>query len=194
MKTFYVCSYGGCGSTYLCERLKKYGKVEHIHSRCPPDKLEYIGGPSTYREWFNGKEIEEKNLHDFVVIYIYKNPVKSILSRFDNNPGHLDHIQTDKRTTMGDVIQQGKDLYGIQEFFDNYTKPNPKRNYKIICVKYEELFEKQNELSELLNIGPLNLIKKESKRIINEENEKALNEIYRDLKNTMNCMSFITII
>ena len=192
MKTFYVCSYGGCGSTYLCERLKKYGKVEHIHSRCPPDKLEYIGGPFTWKEWFNGKEIEEKNLHDFVVIYIYKNPVKSILSRFAT-PRHLYNIQTDQ-CTIEDVIQQGKDLYGIQEFFDNYTKPNPKRNYKIICVKYEELFEKQNELSELLNVGPLNLIKKETKRTINEENEKALNEIYRDLKNTMNSMSFITII
>ena len=104
------------------------------------------------------------------------------------------NLSRNDQCTIEDVIQQGKDLYGIQEFFDNYTKPNPKRNYKIICVKYEELFEKQNELSELLNIGPLNLIKKESKRTINEENEKSLNEIYRDLKNTMNCMSFITII
>ena len=27
MKTFYICSYGGCGSTMLYKALKKYGNV-----------------------------------------------------------------------------------------------------------------------------------------------------------------------
>lgn len=42
VKTFYVCSYGGCGSTMLCDSLNKYGKTVHIHSPKPPDNLEYI--------------------------------------------------------------------------------------------------------------------------------------------------------
>ena len=43
MKTFYVCSYGGCGSKMLCNALQNYGHVKHVHSRYPPDKLQYIG-------------------------------------------------------------------------------------------------------------------------------------------------------
>ena len=42
-KTFYVCSYGGSGSKMLCSALRKYGNTKHIHSRKPPEKLEYIG-------------------------------------------------------------------------------------------------------------------------------------------------------
>ena len=56
MKTFYVCSFGGSGSTLLANSLKPYGRVEHIHSRIPPLELEYIGnnkGGDTYYEWFN---------------------------------------------------------------------------------------------------------------------------------------------
>ena len=68
------------------------------------------------------------------------------------------------------------------------------RNYKIICVKYEDLFEKQNELCKLLYIGPLNLVKKETHRLVNKSHEEQLNIIYKDLKNTMNNMDFITIV
>ena len=42
-KIFYVCSYGGSGSKMLCSALKKYGETIHIHSRKPPNNLEYIG-------------------------------------------------------------------------------------------------------------------------------------------------------
>ena len=52
-KIFYVCSFGGSGSKMLCSALKVYGKVKHIHSRNPPNNLEYIGnekGGNTYKE------------------------------------------------------------------------------------------------------------------------------------------------
>jgi len=72
-KIFYVCSYGGSGSHMLCNALKKFGKVEHIHSRYPPDKLEYIGinnGGKAYKEWFNNIIIPENELKNYYVIYI----------------------------------------------------------------------------------------------------------------------------
>jgi len=97
-RTFYVCSYGGCGSTMLCNSLRNFGKVEHVHSRSPPDHLQYIGtnnGGNSYSEWFNGIDIELDKLEKFVVIYIYRNPCYSIASRF-LNPDHLEHIQTCK--------------------------------------------------------------------------------------------------
>lgn len=148
-KTFYVCSYGGSGSTMLSTALQQYGKVYHIHSRNPPDNLEYIGaekGGNSYREWFNGIAIPTNELEHYFVIYIYRNPTFSIPSRF-TNPDHLCHIQIDSSIQLTDVLSTGNDLYKIREFHDNYTKPNKNRNYKIHCVKYEDIFEKQQELS-----------------------------------------------
>jgi hypothetical protein len=190
-KIFYVCSYGGSGSKMLCEALNKYGKVHHIHSRNPPDKLEYIGcqkGGNTYHEWFNGIVIPENELKNYYVIYIYRNPSFSIPSRFQN-PAHLDHIQSDNSIKLDDILSSGKDLYKIREFYDNYIKPNKKRNYKIYCVKYEDIFDKQDDLSNLLRIGKLNMVNKSSR---NDSNEK-LDKIYDDLINEMNKNEFIII-
>lgn len=192
MKTFYVCSYGGCGSKMLCEALKKYGTVKHIHSRKPPEKLEFIGrdnGGRTYIEWFNGVQVPENEINDYYVIYIYRNPVNSILSRF-TNPFHLDHIQTNRKTTIDEVIKTSKDLYGIEEFYNNYTRPG-NRNYKIYSIKYEDIFDKQDELSNLLGIDVLGLEKNETERI-HKDYDKLL-EIYKDLIETMKNNDFIMV-
>jgi len=191
-KVFYVCSYGGCGSFMLCKALKKYGKVYHIHSRNPPDKLQHIGGPKCYEEWFNGENVSENELSNYHVIYLYKNPVKSIISRF-RNPQHLKHIQTDTTTKIEDVINTSSDAYGIKEFYNNYTQTNKKRNYNILCVKYEEIFEKQDELSKSLDIGSLGLIKKETNATLSDYNIDKLNEIYKDINEAMVINDFILI-
>ena len=190
-KVFYVCSYGGCGSTMLCSALKKYGKTKHIHSRKPPDNLEYIGnekGGNTYREWFNGIVIPKEDLKYYYVIYIYRNPSFSILSRF-RKPAHLHHVQIDESIKIKNVLESKKDLYRIREFYDNYTKPNEKRNYKIYCVKYEDIFDKHDELSELLGIGELDIVDKSGRKNVNN----GLDNIYSDLIADMNKNEFIMI-
>jgi len=194
-KIFYVCSYGGCGSTMLCNALKKFGIVKHIHSRKPPDNLEYVGnekGGNCFFEWFNGIEIPINEINRYYVLFIYKNPVKSIFSRF-GDINHLQHIQTDKNIKLSDVLNKSSDLYGINEFYNNYTQPNENRNYKIYSIKYEKLFEKQGRLSKLLGIGSLNLVKKETNRKIDYEQNCKLNEIYKDLINKMNKNKFVMI-
>lgn len=190
-KYFYVCSYGGSGSKMLCQALKRYGRIKHIHSRNPPDKLEYIGsekGGKVYREWFNGIAIPENELQNYYVIYIYRNPSFSIPSRF-THPIHLDHIQTDSSIRLDDVLSSGEDLYKVREFYDNYMKPNPNRNYKIYCIKYEDIFDKQNELSKLFGIGKLNLVNKSSRK----DSNNKLDQIYSDLIDEMNKNDFIII-
>ena len=191
-KHFYVCSYGGSGSKMLCSALSAYGETKHIHSRNPPNSLEYIGcekGGNTYQEWFNGVVIPEEKLKYYYVIYIYRNPSFSIPSRF-LNPKHLEHVQIDKSIKLKDVFKSKKDLYKIREFYDNYTKPNKKRNYKIYCVKYEDIFDKQDELSKLLGIGKLNMVDKSSRKNSNKE----LDNIYGDLIAGMKKNEFITIV
>lgn len=190
-KIFYVCSYAGSGSKMLCSALKKYGETKHIHTRQPPNNLEYIGnekGGKTYSEWFNGIVIPEEELKYYYVIYIYRNPSFSIMSRF-NNPLHLEHVQIDKSIKLKDVLNLKKDLYKIREFYDNYAKQNEKRNYKIYCVKYEDIFDKQDELSKLLGIGKLNIVNKSSRKISNEK----LDNIYAALIDEMNKNKFILI-
>jgi CRISPR/Cas system CSM-associated protein Csm2 small subunit len=190
-RIFYVCSYGGSGSKMLCYALNRYGMTKHIHSRLPPNKLEYIGrerGGRMYDEWFNGVVIPEDELENYCVIYIYRNPSFSIPSRF-TNPAHLEHIQTDKSIKLADVLSSNKDLYKIREFYENYTKPNKERNYKIYCIKYEDIFDKQDEISNLLGIGKLNLVNRSLRKDSNEE----LDRIYADLIDEMNKNDFIMI-
>lgn len=195
-KTFYICSYGGCGSKLLTSALSKYGNVEHVHSRIPPDNLEYVGNKKNiicYCEWFNGIKIPDDEVKDYFVIYIYRNPNKSIFSRFELD-GHLTHIQCkDTNIKLSQFLDSGNDLYGIEEFYDNYTVPNKKRNYKIYCVKYEELFEKHKELSKLLGIGELSLTRRESRTIQDENKINKINEIYKNLTEKMNKNDFITL-
>lgn len=210
-KIFYVCSYGGSGSWMLCDALAKYGLIRHIHSRNPPNKLTYHGhyyeGNSyeewfnnitnpedklkdwyTYVEWFNNIPISEDKLKKYYVIYIYRNPSFAIPSRF-YMPEHLEHIQIDKNIKLEDVLTTGEDLYKIREFYDNYIKPNEKRNYKIYCVKYEDIFDKQDELSNLLEIGKLNIVNKSDRK----DSNKELDKIYADLIEEMNKNDFIII-
>lgn len=191
-KTFYVCSYGGSGSKMLCEALSKYGNIEHVHSRKPPDKLQYIGmrnGGMTWCEWFNGIPIPEDELKNYYVIFIYRNPSFAIHSRF-KIPLHLRNIQCNPQNIkLEDVLNTGRDLYNIRGFYDNYTKPNMNRNYKIYSVKYEDIFDKQDELSGLLGIGKLNLVNKSERK----QSDNKLDIIYSDLIDEMNKKNFITI-
>ena len=61
MRIFYVCSYGGCGSTMLSNYLKNFGIVYHIHSINPPNHLTGVSEcPTLSLEWFNNKTINVK--------------------------------------------------------------------------------------------------------------------------------------
>lgn len=196
MRKFYICSYGGSGSKLLTSALSRYGMVYHIHSKKPPSKLEYIGcekGGNTYHEWFNGVPIPDNELQNYIVIYIYRNPVKSIISRF-NNPNHLRHIQVENiNIKIDDIVEKMKDLYDINGFYNNYTKPdtNNPRNYKIINIRYKDIFEKQDEISKWLGVGPLHLVKKERNNVLPSEKMDKLNEVYQDLIMEMENNDFI---
>lgn len=190
-KIFYVCSYGGSGSKMLCNALSKYAISKHIHNRKQSNNIEYIeyeNGGNDYYEWFNGVVIPEEKLKNYYVIFIYRNPSFSIPSRF-NNPEHLEHIQIDKSIKLNDFLESKKDLYKIREFYDNYTKENDKRNYKIYCVKYEDIFEKQDKVSNLLNIVKLNIINESSRK----DSNKELDNIYANLIDEMINNRFVII-
>ena len=196
-KVFYICSYGGSGSTVLQRYLDNFGQTVHIHSKNPPKELTYNGSKNaqyyTYDEWFNNIKIPEDKLYNYKVIFIYKNPVEAIYSRF-TNPDHLNHIQCDPTITIDKVIESSEDLFKIDEFFTNYTTKN-NRNYSICCVKYEDLFDNLNIFNNIIgipNIESLYPTKKET--TYNKSANTKLTKIYQPLIDKMNKMKFIQII
>jgi len=203
-RVFYVCSSGGCGSTILFNYLKNFGTVYHIHDRYPPNELEYIGKQNTYKdiysEWFNGVKIPENELENYKVIFIYRHPLQVIYSRFSQPKGpnitHLQHIKciNDGNINIFDVLKTRKDLYGLEEFFDNYTIPK-ERNYNIYCVKYELFWNNIllfNQIMEIPDIPSLYPVKNERQKHM--RNVVDLSIIYNSLIRKMNKMNFIEII
>ena len=202
--TYYVCSYGGSGSTILFNYLSNFGKVYHIHDRYPPTKLKYIGKENTdedvYSEWFNKIEIPQDKLKNYKVIFIYRDPIKAIFSRFalQNGPHitHLQHIMCDNNGNIPllNVIKSRSDLYKLEEFYDNYTIPK-ERNYDIYAVKYEQfwdnisLFNKIIDIPDIKWLYPIRQERRKREFYINE-----LSYIYVSLFQKMRKMKFIEII
>lgn len=200
---FYICSSGGCGSTIVFNYLSNFGNVYHIHDRYPPNKLCYTGSINTnepvYSEWFNKTEIPQQKLSNYKVIFMYRHPIDVIFSRFALPTGphktHMKHIKCDYdgEIYFGDILKSQKDLYKLEEFFDNYTSPN-ERNYPIYCVKYEnffnniELFNKIMGVPDIKALYPSKIERKKTYTYV-----KQLTLIYYSLIIKMNRMRFIEI-
>lgn len=180
---YYVCSWGGCGSKMLCRYLDNFGKTYHVHSPEPPKKLTKVG-VDTYAEWFSSHELQD--VSNTTVIFLYRDPVRSILSRF-RNPNHLKHIQS-PIVSLDAVIKDGVDYYGLNKFFDNYTKPNG-RNYSIYAIKYELLFDQKNEFNKYFNLSGAEFPKK--KETSQLETNHSLELLYSQLRDKIKQMPFI---
>jgi hypothetical protein len=205
-KWFYICSSGGCGSTLLYKYLTNFGNVEHIHDRYPPEKLEFVGKRNstedTYSEWFNKVTIPENEIHNYKVIFIYRDAIDVIYSRFGGprgpNINHLKHVmcKNEGNIHLNDVIYNKKDLYELEEFFDNYVYKTNK-NYSIYCIKYENFFdniEVINKILEIPNIKSLYPTRIERKKKKKKIHVNILNAIYDNLKLKMKKMRAIQII
>jgi hypothetical protein len=201
---FYVCSFGGCGSTVIFNYLSHFGNVYHIHDRYPPNKLTYVGNENTkedvYREWFNSVPIPEDKLQNYKVIYIYRNPLQVIYSRFVQAHGpNINHLKNIKCINNGnihiyDVLKIGRDLYKMEEFYDNYVS-NKERNYNIYCVKYEMFWNNISIFNKVLGIPDIKYLYPEKRERLKQILfQKQLNQIYRSLILKMNTMRFIELI
>jgi len=201
---YYICSSGGCGSTILFNYLSLFGNVYHIHDRYPPNKLQYIGKENTseniYSEWFNNVEIPEYKLKNYRVIFIYRHPIQVIFSRLAQKNGpninHLQHIKCDNNGNINffDVIRSKRDLYKMEEFFDNYITIK-ERNYNIYAVKYELFWDNISLFNKIIGIPDIKeLYPKKQERAKSFTYVNELNYIYSSLINKMNKMPFIEII
>jgi hypothetical protein len=194
-KKFYVCSYGGSGSKMLCQYLGYFGDVYHLHSRCPPSELTKTGydDQSTYVEWFNTTTLTDNEIKNYKVIFIYRDPLRSIYSRY-NNESILKNVQAPfPNATLKEVVEQKKDLFGIEDFFDHYTKVQLK-NYPIYCIKYELLWDHFPLFNTLMNIPDLPERYPRKYEMNREEvHNEELSDIYKSLRKKMDAMKFLEI-
>ena len=202
---YYICSSGGCGSTIIYNYLSNFGNVFHCHDRYPPDELEYIGKnhdiENSNDEWFNGIKVPEQELTNYKVIFIYRYPIPVIFSRFTQRNGpninHLKNIKCDNNGNINffDVLKSKKDLYKMEEFFDNYTLNISNKNYDIYCIKYEMFWNNISFFNKIMNIPDIKYLY--PTRIENKKKQVYVNEltsIYKNLINKMNHMAFIKLI
>jgi hypothetical protein len=198
--TFYVASYGGCGSKMLCTYLRKQGKTTlHIHSRNTSPLLRKNGIIKEI-EWLTGEVLSKSEAEKCIVIYIYRCPIKAILSRHRDKTRHiirrsLRNIQCEEeicKMSYDDFLKSDKDLFGLEEFYDNYVNCKINKNYDIYCIKYEDFFQNIEKFNETFGLKNTNYpICIENPKSMSKYEEKQLEKIYYNLKQKMSKMPFI---
>jgi hypothetical protein len=170
-RTYIVVSYGGCGSKmlagWLAQLPRKYAKhVYHFHDKRPPDVLRELPPPprpSTRERDFRARRFpgggrfrtETKpvaDLDDYRVLYIFKDPVEAMVSRFGF--GHCKHLDGDCGVEQSfpklDVYaQQGVDRMGLLAFFEAYTSP---QKYPIVALNYHKLWQNREAVMSALGL------------------------------------------
>jgi hypothetical protein len=191
-RIFYLCSYGGCGSKVIAAYLRHFGKVYHVRSRYPPSHLTHIGNSNTLKpihsEWFSCSPVPNKDLDKYTVIYLYRNPIPCIYKRF-NTSKHLYTIQCKyPQVTVDQVISNKKDLFGIQEFYLNYTRAQT-TNYSIYCVRYEDFLENIETFNATIHLPNIPSIYPTIETTTNSN--ETLEYVYRGLIQEMLSKPFI---
>ena len=204
-RIFYVCSFGGCGSTMLSKFLKRYGLVFHVHSRVPPEKLTtVIETPHKpfAKEWFSDTLAPQQKR--ITVIYLYRNPTYTLLAETGAkgkrlyNPLHLKNIQVKAvvpatiQAYIKDSIENNTENLGYGEFFENYTSAIIPKNYDIYCMDYDRIWDNLEEIYFALGL-PLGDVdkfpkKKDRDRQYNDSDVEGLNVIYSQLYRKMSLL------
>lgn len=196
-RVFYICSFGGCGFRPLSKYLCKFGEVHELTSRKPPTFLTKKNG-----DWFGHERVKNEDIKFYHVIYLYRNPLDAMNIQTFNSK-HLKKIQMQNiHVTIKDIISLEKDYYHLDIFFNSYVKKHvsekKKRNYDIISMKYESIFDKNNidELNKVLNIDTnfYNLYPVEEKVNFDKYSKnESLIKAYKKLNNQIDSMPIINI-
>lgn len=187
----------------LCIFLKMFGNVYHIHSRKPPERLTYI---DMSREWFNSKEIDQNDIKNYKVIFLFRNPADAQLSAFLRMGMkwaklHFRNIQVkkiDEIESLQDYVEKGIDLLNYNEFFDNYMNKELNKNYSIIGINYDKLWDNLPEVFKILEISEKYLclfpVRKERKKKVPKSIIEKLTKMNKELIDKIDEREAITII
>ena len=160
--------------------------VYHIHDRAPPEELREFPPPpaATTQKDYRARRfpgggkfktdtpiVPAGSVDDYRIIYIYKDPVEAMVSRFGH--GHCKHIQGDCGESdrafpkLDAYAAAGVDRMRLIDHFDAYTAPNARdgggggggraartRNYPIIALNYHKLWDNLDAVMHALSFPP----------------------------------------
>jgi len=152
-----VTSFGGAGTTLLLNFLsflgiripmgEKHYEWKWKHLRMPPGC-----GVMSYMKPRKG----------FKAVYLISNPMNVIISLFGRKLHHI-HLKSmgienkvmSPNLTLEEYLDRGEDIFLIEEQFKNWTEcPKDAREYPIMIIRYEYLWENVQELFDFLDIPP----------------------------------------
>ena len=213
---YFVFSYGGCGSTMLCSFLSQFGRSYHLHDNKPPKFLTDSTPPipitsCTVRlSQDPARRLKNENCK---VIYIYRNPAESKVSRpswqhcYHMGGDFLSHKDKISQGPLKEVndeenlqikmdwVEQfasnGIDYNGYEQHFDNWINAVPDRDYPILYVNYENLWENLNILLEYCGVPIEEAVKKfpakkETTKAVPDNVTRKLAHLYSSLQQKIN--------
>lgn len=182
-RIYIVASYGGCGSKMMAgwlwslpDSVKQH--VYHFHDRSPPQQLHELPKPpppvygkkTGNADFRTGRfpggsrfktdtpRVSDADIDRYRVIYIYKDPVEAMVSRF--GWGHCQHIQGDcgageaQWPRLDQYAKGGRDRMKLNDHFNAYVHPTAQRNYPVVAVNYHKLWDNLPAFMMALGLPP----------------------------------------
>ena len=181
-----ISSMGGVGTTFLIEYIKKYRSTNLSMGE---DGFKHLLFPPL-----------SKN-HDIKYIYLFGNPIDSVISLFRRNFHYAHSIQLlsfnkylkaiNPATTLEQYTAEGEDRFLFSEQFNNWlTGPH---FYPTLFLKYEKLWDNMDTLFDFLDIPrkEINSFPAKKQRSadfssLNKDTQDSLKKIYGDFEKYIN--------
>lgn len=171
-KMYFIVSFGGVGTHMLMPMIKESDWLGHViknrrirHMRSPHHIRK---PPATFKEYgYHGK---------VRLIYVFGDPVNSVLSHFRRRitnkkswcKHHCMNIQGNykklsPRWNLEDYLNNGVDLFGLEEHFDNWTGIQlGSIDYDFMILKYETAHRHEKQIMDFLETDTPLAFKKRS--------------------------------
>jgi len=142
-----VISFGGVGTSFLLKEIAKYKKTNSPGDRdyCKHLTIPPLGGPPNLK-----------------VIYIFGDPILATISLFNRRFHCSQSIKLQRfyragflipnKMTLEAYAKKGKDGFFFERHFNNWYEKH--QRYPTLFLKYENLFDNIDTISEFLNLPP----------------------------------------
>ena len=142
---------------YLC--IPHLTHCDAVHDPNPPSIMRQFNAPlreATHQGDYRNRhipggmfpkdtaKIPKADYDGFRYIYIFKDPVEGLVSRFGY--GHCMHVGGDCGSneknfpSLEQYASKGQDFFKISNFFNNWTTPSDHRDYPVVVLNYHKIW------------------------------------------------------
>ena len=160
---YYICGIDPNMNNLIVNFIQNIAPVYSIYSRIPPKTITEIKGN-------HFSNIKEPNYQEKIVIFLYSDPINVLSSSNIWNIGHCSNIMypnsteqvfnkfVDGNPNIVDYLENNDDWLSINEFYYNYLNNKISRDYSIIAINTDKLWNNLDRFATLLKI-PLSLMR-----------------------------------